>query len=101
MLEGVGLHIFRSLVIWIGKDHVVYNLGHPAEVTLVVILLGFFQYGISSTHHVDETLGLFLRWQLPKGGGVADKPTQVQNVSGLDVVVQRAVIAAVGEAVGN
>jgi hypothetical protein len=96
LLERVGLKIARRLVVRVGEDDVVHDLGDPAIVALLVGLLRLVQNGIGAAHELDIVFAGLDRRQFVQGCRIAAEPAEIQDVGRFDVVIDRAVVAPVG-----
>jgi hypothetical protein len=94
LLERVGLQVARGLAAGIGEDDVVDDLGHPAVVAQLERAARLLERRVGAAHELDVALRRLRRRVGVQRCRVAVEPAQVVDVGGLDVVVERPVVAA-------
>ena len=93
-LGPVSLRGFLVAVRRVGEHDVVEQLHGETQIAAVGVVAGLSDDGVGTTHAVDVPLGRFDGRMLPQVGRVAVVPAEVALVDGLDVVTDRAVVAA-------
>ena len=86
LLERVGLQLPRRLVLGLGEDEVVDDLGDPAVVARLEGLARLLQHRLGAAHELDVAARLLDRRVLPEVGRVAVEPAHVALVDRLHVV---------------
>ena len=101
LLQRVGLERAGLGVVRVGEHHVVDGLGDPAVLALLEVHARPGENGVGATHVLDRLPGALDGRELVERRRVAVEEAQVVGVDGLDVVADRAVVAAVGEAAAD
>jgi hypothetical protein len=93
LFQRVRLEVLGGLVVGVREHGVVDDFGDPAVVAELKRAAGLVQQCVGAAHELDVAFGGVLGRERVQVGGVAVKPAEVVDVGGLDVVVERSVVA--------
>src|SRR6266516_2888975 len=93
-LVGLCKQLLGLMVVGLREHDVVEQLCGEAGVAVAEVAAGLDDHLVRTAHAVHVAHGGLLRWVWVQRGGVAVEPAHVALVDGLDVVADRAVVAA-------